>query len=150
MAEQANKQREFMRKVLLSIVLVIACAGCHDRLAEQKQFDKRYTDLGKIYLTGDIHSAEQALVDTECLLMNEGKSYYTTNGLPMEIACLRARRAQIAERLGDHARAQQLLGEALTFAHLAGKNTNSGSAGLLEGLELLDAKRTIKWKQGTN
>jgi hypothetical protein len=138
-----------MRTPLLILTLAFV-VGCHDKKAAQKEFDKRYTDLGEVYLTGNIRTAEQALTSMESLVTNEGKTFFTADGLPMEVAFLRTWRAQIAERLGDHARAQQLLGEALAWAHLADKNTNTGGTGLLHAVESLDAKRTIRWKQTTN
>ena len=137
-------------RTLLVILCAFGCLGCNDKQTKQKQFDKRYTDLGEIYLTGDIRAAEQALVRMEALVTNEGRAFFTSDGLPLEVAFLRTRRAQIAERLGDHARAQKLLGEALAWAHLAGKNTNTGGTGLLHAVEWLDEKRSIKWKQSTN
>ena len=138
-----------MRALLLILALAFV-VGCHDKKAARKQFNKRYTDLGKVYLTGDIRAAEQALASMESLVTNEGRAFYTSDGLTLEVAFLRARRAQIAERLGDHARSQQLLSEALECAHLAGKNTNTGGTGLLHAVERLDENRTIKWKQTTN
>jgi hypothetical protein len=138
-----------MRTSLITLVLALACVGCPDRKTTQKQFYKRYEDLAESYMTGDIRTAEQALVKTERLVTNEGRAFFTSDGLALEVAFLRARRAQIAERLGDHARAQQLLEEALAWGHLAGKNTDTGGTGLLQAVSWLDEKKTINWKQST-
>jgi hypothetical protein len=139
----------FMR-TLLCVFLLAFCCGCQDKAARREQFDTKYVELGHIYLTGDLQSADQALAGLERLVSTEGRPFFTPKGLPMELAFLRARRSQITERLGDHARAQQLISEALVLAHQAGKNTNGGPAELLAVIDKLDEKRAMRWKQNTN
>lgn len=144
----ANPEQLTVR-IAACMFLVLACGvGCRDSTSRQTQFEKRYAELGRIYLSGDIHSADKALSDMERLVSIEGRTFFAPNGLRMELALLRARRSQLVERQGDHGTAQQLMGEALSLAHQAGKNTNGGTTELLEVINELDENRQIRWKQG--